>query len=250
MHKLTFIFVSTAVLTLSGCVFSPYQGYYSSTDQIWANPSPRYGQGSEVRMAQNKRSTESRGADRTPSSTAPYRTYTGTNRYGAGDSNRREYKPSVPPEDSPRVAERPASGAGYKPTPPAAPPAPSAPAGLSRANPDRPVDDSLAAPRPPAKNLPTAPPAPTPPSIAAADGPPPAKDTEQKPPPTANPGAEADEFNHLPFAIPVPGKAGYVTLPGPGAGLPQIDVRGIAPGTPVEIPDPKKSGSTIQFRVP
>jgi hypothetical protein len=51
----------------------------------------------------------------------------------------------------------------------------------------------------------------------------------------------------LPYAKPVPGRDGYVTLDGYPA---PIDVRGIAPGTAVEIPDPDNPNSTIQFRVP
>ncbi len=53
-----------------------------------------------------------------------------------------------------------------------------------------------------------------------------------------------------PFGKPVPGKSGFVTLPSPHDGLGEIDVRGIAPGTPVEIPDPTKPGKKIYFRVP
>lgn len=64
------------------------------------------------------------------------------------------------------------------------------------------------------------------------------------------PNKGAGEFDHLPFGVPVPGKSGYVTLSGKYSGLPEIDVRGIAPGTPVEIPDPGAPGATIQFRVP
>jgi len=56
-----------------------------------------------------------------------------------------------------------------------------------------------------------------------------------------------DEFANLPFAKPVPGKVGFVTLSTYSA---EIDVRGIAPGTPVEIPDPRDASKTIQFRVP
>jgi len=53
-----------------------------------------------------------------------------------------------------------------------------------------------------------------------------------------------------PFGKPVPGKSGFVTLASPHDGLGEIDVRGIAPGTPVEIPDPTKPGKKIYFRVP
>ncbi|MEO0444812.1 MAG: hypothetical protein AAF191_01915 [Verrucomicrobiota bacterium] len=53
----------------------------------------------------------------------------------------------------------------------------------------------------------------------------------------------------LPFAKPVSGKAGFVTIPGQ-PNLPEIDVRGIPSGTPVEISDPFLAGATIQFKVP
>jgi hypothetical protein len=45
----------------------------------------------------------------------------------------------------------------------------------------------------------------------------------------------------------VPGKVGFVTVSTYSG---EIDVRGIAPGTPVEIPDPSDASKTIQFRVP
>ncbi len=57
-----------------------------------------------------------------------------------------------------------------------------------------------------------------------------------------------DQFKNLPFAVAVPGKSGFVTLP--NRNLPDIDVQGIAPGTPVEIQDPERTGETIQFKVP
>jgi len=54
----------------------------------------------------------------------------------------------------------------------------------------------------------------------------------------------------LPYALPVTGRTGFARMPG-HPGLPEIDVRGILPGTPAEIPDPAgKAGETIQFRVP
>lgn len=70
--------------------------------------------------------------------------------------------------------------------------------------------------------------------------------------PTSKPDAAkgGGDYDHLPVATPVPGKAGFVTLPGNHAGLPEIDVRGIDSGTAAEIPDPSIPGSTIQFRVP
>lgn len=58
------------------------------------------------------------------------------------------------------------------------------------------------------------------------------------------------KLKSYPFGKPVPGKGGFVTLPSPHDGLGEIDVRGIAPGTPVEIPDPTKPGKKIYFRVP
>ena len=91
-------------------------------------------------------------------------------------------------------------------------------------------------------------------SVPPAPGPAPADEPEMEVPPAnsgANTGgAAADTYDNLPFAVPVPGKAGYVNLPAPHTGLPEIDVRGIEPGTPVEIPDPNNAGATIQFRVP
>ncbi len=61
------------------------------------------------------------------------------------------------------------------------------------------------------------------------------------------PSVPEEDFSGLPFAKPVVGKVGFVTLPDYSG---EIDVRGIAPGTPVEIPDPKDESKTIQFRVP
>lgn len=61
------------------------------------------------------------------------------------------------------------------------------------------------------------------------------------PPPPADP--------ELPYGVPVKGKKGFVTL-NEHPNLPEIDVRGIAPGTPVEFPDPRDPQKIIQFRVP
>lgn len=66
----------------------------------------------------------------------------------------------------------------------------------------------------------------------------------------SSPVAPPDPFAGLPSAIPVPGKQGFVTLPDPYADLPQIDVRGIASGTPVEVPNPLIPGQKVRFRVP
>ncbi len=67
--------------------------------------------------------------------------------------------------------------------------------------------------------------------------------TESAPP-------KKNNFDSLPYAKPVPGRKGFVTLGGANSNLPEIDVTGIPPGTPVEIPDPNNPGKTIQFRVP
>lgn len=56
--------------------------------------------------------------------------------------------------------------------------------------------------------------------------------------------------DEAPTAVPMPGKTGYVRLTGKHSGFPEIDVRGIASGTLVEIPDPDTPGAAIQFRVP
>lgn len=56
----------------------------------------------------------------------------------------------------------------------------------------------------------------------------------------------SETFGHLPYAVAVPGKPGFVTVPGHG-GLGEIDVVGIASGTPVEVPS---GAGTVQFRVP
>lgn len=52
-----------------------------------------------------------------------------------------------------------------------------------------------------------------------------------------------------PFATPVPGRSGYVKLPG-REHFPDVDVRGIAPGTSIDVPDPEQPGGSIGFRVP
>jgi hypothetical protein len=61
---------------------------------------------------------------------------------------------------------------------------------------------------------------------------------------------DREGLDNLPFAEPVPGKKGYVRLTGKNSGYPEIDVRGIAQGTPVEVPDPVTPGRAIRFRVP
>lgn len=64
----------------------------------------------------------------------------------------------------------------------------------------------------------------------------------------ADSSSSVPKLNNLPFAVAVPGRSGYVTLP--NRDLPDIDVRGIPPGTPVEVQDPERTGETIQFKVP
>lgn len=73
-----------------------------------------------------------------------------------------------------------------------------------------------------------------------------AKAPEKKPAPPAEP---EDPYANLSYGKPVPGKKGFVTLEA-HPNLPEIDVRGIAPGTPVEFPDPREPTEIIQFRVP
>jgi hypothetical protein len=65
----------------------------------------------------------------------------------------------------------------------------------------------------------------------------------------AVPPPSEDPYGNLPYGVPVKGKKGFVTLEA-HANLPEIDVRGIAPGTPVEFPDPRDPSQIIQFRVP
>ena len=69
-------------------------------------------------------------------------------------------------------------------------------------------------------------------------------------PANPEPAASAPQFSGLPYASPVPGKPGFVSLSIDSGLIPEIDVRGIAPGTPVEIPHPTKAGQTIKFKVP
>lgn len=57
-------------------------------------------------------------------------------------------------------------------------------------------------------------------------------------------------LNSYPYARLVPGKKGFVTLPGSNASIGEIDVTGIKPGTPVEINDPRDASKKIYFRVP
>ena len=59
-----------------------------------------------------------------------------------------------------------------------------------------------------------------------------------------------DPFAGLPTGIPVPGKPGFVNLPEPYLGLPEVDVKGIPSGPPVEVPNPLKPAEKIRFRVP
>jgi len=63
------------------------------------------------------------------------------------------------------------------------------------------------------------------------------------------PVEEEDPYVDLSYGKPVEGKKGFVVLE-EHPNLPEIDVRGIAPGTPVEFPDPRDPDQMIQFRVP
>jgi len=60
----------------------------------------------------------------------------------------------------------------------------------------------------------------------------------------ASPGGDA-----TPFARAVPGRVGFVKLPGRDH-LPDVDVRGIPSGTRLDVPDPERPGAAIGFRVP
>jgi hypothetical protein len=76
--------------------------------------------------------------------------------------------------------------------------------------------------------------------------------SSEKPPssgggPASTPPAN---LNSYPYARLVPGKKGFVTLPGGDAAVGEIDVTGIKPGTPVEINDPRNQSKKIYFRVP
>lgn len=65
-----------------------------------------------------------------------------------------------------------------------------------------------------------------------------------------NPAESRPNADDLPVAEPVAGKKGYAKLSGEYAGFPEIDVRGLAAGTLVEIADPDTAGKMIRFRVP
>ncbi|MEM7013263.1 MAG: hypothetical protein AAF585_17465 [Verrucomicrobiota bacterium] len=213
--KLTLLFLSSilGIFTLSGCVYGPGFEYYGAEESIWnERGGNRYG----ASAPRAERYADASNATRR-SSSSPYRTYTGTNRYGA-NSNRgrpssRQYDPGDPPRLS-AAAQRVPDETQYEREITDNPP----PGGRDRMTPE-PREDRLTS---------------VPPPVA-----------EEEPAPRSEPPASND-FSHLPFATPVPGKAGYVTMPN----TPEIDVRGIAPGTPVEIPDPRNPGKTIQFRVP
>ena len=69
------------------------------------------------------------------------------------------------------------------------------------------------------------------------------------PEPQSKPEPPPDPLASLAYGKPVKGKKGFVTLE-EHPNLPEIDVRGIAPGTPVEFPDPRDANKIIQFRVP
>jgi len=77
----------------------------------------------------------------------------------------------------------------------------------------------------------------------------PPQSSQRQRPDAEDSSPKASSPSSLPYARPLAGKTGYVQLPSRPE-LPEIDVRGIAPGTPVEVPDPTQPGQTIQFRVP
>ncbi len=220
MHKLLILLIPAAGICLSSCVNEPtsYKNYGGNEATIWQR-SPRY----SVTPPQAQRYTETASASNETrrSSTEGYNTYTGINRYGSAPVPRPETNYEYEP---PRLSAAGQGGGMVASSQPAGAPAQErrlAPGlsdppagGFERKETMGNNTDSLAS-------------------------------TERNSAPAANSG-----FSHLPLALPVPGKSGYVTLPAPYTNSPEIDVRGIAPGTPVEIPDSNSPGSTIQFRVP
>lgn len=151
---------------------------------------------------------------------------------------------SFRPEPTPRL--RPVQGLNPSPKPPAS----GKKNGTGIKSPGQQVKLRDPAPKPPAAPVhlpPEMPFAPDKERSAAVSSESPATLAPAPKPEGTNGGGD---YDHLPVATPVPGRAGFVTLPGNHAGLPEIDVRGIDSGTAAEIPDPTIPGSTIQFRVP
>lgn len=58
------------------------------------------------------------------------------------------------------------------------------------------------------------------------------------------------EADGPPMATPVVGKPGFVELSFDPRGLPYVDVRGVKPGSELQIVDPLDVGKTIRFRIP
>lgn len=152
-----------------------------------------------------------------PRSDGSFNTYTGVDRYG-----RRYYEGTSDPYGSRRLSERD---------------------GYPMISESSPADDRgygsggfiPTSPRSAVRDRPT------------FEGPPVPTIEKKKEEPAPEP--KKKNFDNLPYATPVPGRSGFVTLKS-HPNLPEIDVTGIAPGTPVEIPNPGKPGDTIQFRVP
>lgn len=223
MHKILTLTLPAVAICLSSCVNEPSR-YKNSGEvaSIWQR-SPQYSTASPARRYTEANESYTRAPSR-PTSTAAYNTYTGVNRYG-----------SVPPP--------PRGSYQYPYDPPrlsaAAPRQSGAPSASSEPATSPPQERRLspALEDMPAGGFET--------REAVGNNTESLASTKREAPP-----AKKNSFSHLPLAVPVPGKSGYVSLPAPYTNSPEIDVRGIPPGTPVEIPDSNNPGKTIQFRVP
>jgi len=203
----------TAMTSLTSCLSNSHRAaraqYERDDTTIW-NESSRYGAYQEQQYYYPRA-----GRYEGPSGDGSFNTYTGVDRYG-----RRYYEGGY--SDRPRLNE---DSSGYPMISQSAP-----------------TDDrgygsggfTPTSPRSAARDRPT------------FDGPPAPKMEKKK---EEAPAPKKNNFDNLPYASPVPGRSGFVTLKS-HPNLPEIDVTGIAPGTPVEIPNPSKPGDTIQFRVP
>ncbi len=241
MHKTLILTLPAAAMCLSSCVYDPAAQHYGEVASIWQR-APRY---SVTPPPAQRYTPPPRGSNTYTSrsnnrrSTGAYNTYTGVNRYGSSSnpSPRRGYSQYEPGGPARLSAAQPRSSS-------------------NRTSDDSSRVASAPAPKPPQERR-------LAPELdnMASNTPPPGgfeprettsrqSDTLASSERKSSPPASTNPFSHLPLAVPVPGKAGYVTLPPPYTNSPEIDVRGIAPGTPVEIPDGSSPGDTIQFRVP
>tara|TARA_R110002096_G_scaffold42144_38_gene113889 strand:+ start:3946 stop:4626 length:681 start_codon:yes stop_codon:yes gene_type:complete len=226
MHKILTLTLPAVAICLSSCVNEPSR-YKNSGEvaSIWQR-SPQYSVAPPARRYTEANQATNRAPSR-PSSTAAYNTYTGINRYGSVPT---------PPRNSYQYPYSPPRLSAVAP----------------RSNNQQPSASSEPADRQPPQERRLSP---------DLDNMPPAGGYETREAVGSNAEnlastkrnetpAQSGSFSHLPMAVPVPGKSGYVSLPAPYTNSPEIDVRGIPPGTPVEIPDSNNPGKTIQFRVP